>query len=259
MNDSGAWWRNLAVRGVSWRKGLDWAIANVPFYLHPFLIFFWTIFFFLFAGTARKTVVAHLAIVLPGSSRLANYFRAFRTFCNFAWTLAETANHKLNQVEFSCEVTGANFLEELLRAKGAIILTAHMGSYDLGAALFAKNFQREIRMVRAPEPDKLTAQHVDLALQQTGAGALKVGYSGDGTALSLDLLNALRSGEIISIQGDRVMDNLASAPANPFRPGNCIAERTIYSFTRRFRGNLSALCRPLRVSQIPHRCARTDC
>ena len=209
-------WKNLAVRGVLWRRGLDWAVRNVPSYLHPFLVVFWTTFFFFFAGTARKTVASHLAIILPGSSRLANYFRALRVFYNFAWTLAETANYKLNQIEFSFDVTGNEFLQNLIDAKSAIILTAHMGSYDLGAALFTKKFSRPIRMVRAPEPDKLTAEHVDLALQQTGSGALKIGYSTEGAALSFDLLNALRNGEIISIQGDRALENVASSPVALF-------------------------------------------
>jgi hypothetical protein len=34
--------QDFAVRGVAWRRGLDWAIENIPFWLHPFLIFFWT-------------------------------------------------------------------------------------------------------------------------------------------------------------------------------------------------------------------------
>lgn len=216
MSDFLGWWKSFAVRGISWRKGLDWAITNVPFYFHPFLVFFWTIFFFLFARTARRAVVTHLAVILPGSWRVTNYFRAFRTFHNFAWTLAETANYKLNKAPFSCEVTGTELLNDLIEARGAIILTAHMGSYDLGAALFAEKFQRGIRMVRAPEPDKLAAEHVDLALQQAGSGAVKVDYSSDGAALSFDLLNALRNGQIVSIQGDRVMDKVASSQTQLF-------------------------------------------
>jgi lauroyl/myristoyl acyltransferase len=113
-------------------------------------------------------------------------------------------------------VDGRQFLDRLLETNGAIVLTAHMGSYDLGAALFTEKFQRSLRMVRAPEPDKLAAQHVDRSMEQVGAGAVKVEYSTDGTSLSLDLLNALRHGEIISIQGDRVLNNLASAPATLF-------------------------------------------
>ena len=73
-----------------------------------------------------------------------------------------------------------------------------------------------IRMVRAPEPDALAAQHIDLALEQSSAGAVKVGYSDDGTTLALVLLNALRAGEIISIQGDRFVGDVARAPLKFF-------------------------------------------
>jgi lauroyl/myristoyl acyltransferase len=118
----------------------------------------------------------------------------------------------LKKGRFRYELEGGRFLDQLGAARGAIVLTAHMGNYDLGAALFAKRFDRQIRMVRAPEPDVRAAQHVDLALQQSTGGAVKIGYSDDGTALAFDLLSGLRSGEIISIQGDRVVGDVARAP-----------------------------------------------
>ena len=202
--------------GVSWRRGLDRAIKNIPFCFHPFLISFWTLFFFVFAAASRRAVLSNVAAIFPGSSAAINYLRAFRVFHNFAWTLTESAVHRLHKTRFDCELNGKNILDELLAAKGAILLTAHMGSYDLGAALFAEQFQREMRMVRAPESDEASAQHVDLALKQAGAGSVKVDYSTEGSALSLDLLNALRRGEIISIQGDRVVENVSSAKAQLF-------------------------------------------
>jgi lauroyl/myristoyl acyltransferase len=216
MNNSRSWRQDFAVRGVSWRRGLDWAIKNIPSCLHPFLIFFWTLFFFFFAGDPRRAVLSNFAAIFPGSGAPANYLRAFRVFHNFAWTLTESAIYRIHKTRFNCELSGANIFDELLAANGAILLTAHMGSYDLGAALFADKFQREMRMVRAPESDEASARHVDLALKQAGAGAVKVDYSTEGSALSLDLLNALRRGEIISIQGDRAVENVSSAPAQLF-------------------------------------------
>lgn len=210
-------WRDgFAVHGVFWRRCVDRIILNVPAVFHPILIWVSTLFFFFYAAPARKTAMRHLAVVLPGSSRLANYLRTFLNFYNFAWTLTDSAVHRLLRSPFSYELEGERFLAQLAAAKGAIVLTAHMGNYDLGAALFAKKFQRQIRMVRAPEPDRLSAQHVDLALQQSGAGALKVDYSDDGTAIAFDLLNALRNGEIISIQGDRVVGDVAREPLKLF-------------------------------------------
>src|SRR5213079_604527 len=109
---------------------------------------------------------------LPGSSRAMNHLRAFRTLSNFAWTISEAAIYKLNREEFAYQITGAQWLDQLAAAQGAIVLTAHMGNYDLGAALFAQKFNREIRLVRTPEPDQQSAQHLNASLQKSGEGAI---------------------------------------------------------------------------------------
>jgi lauroyl/myristoyl acyltransferase len=216
MNSSINWARRFAVRGVFWRQYLDWATVNIPFYLYPVLHFFMTLFFFFFAAPARRIVLAHLAIILPGSSRMMNYLRVFRTFHNYSWTISEAAIHKLNKEEFAYEIIGADRLDRLGAAQGAIVLTAHMGNYDLGAALFAEKFNREIRLVRAPEPDEQTAEHLSASLEKSGEGAVKVDYNTGGALLSFDLLNALRLGEIVSIQGDRIEAGLAEISAQLF-------------------------------------------
>jgi len=48
------WLRRFAVRGIFWRHYLDFGVSNVPFYLQPIIIFFWTIFFYFFAAPARR-------------------------------------------------------------------------------------------------------------------------------------------------------------------------------------------------------------
>lgn len=208
--------RRFAVRGVYWRQYLDWALLNVPFYLQPSFIAIWTIFFFFFAAPARRSIVGNLAVVLPGSSWWMNHVRAFYTLLNFAWTISEAANHKLTKAEYDYEIIGGEFLERLAAGAGAIVLTAHMGNYDLGAALFAQKFGREIRMVRAPEPDTETAQHFQESVQAAGAGAIKVAYNTAGALLSFDLLSAVRNGEIVSIQGDRTIPGVADTAGRLF-------------------------------------------
>lgn len=206
----------FAVRGVFWREYLDWAVVNLPFYFYPVPLLFFTIFFFFFAAPARRAVVANLAVALPGSSRAMNYLRAFRTLYNFAWTISEAAIYKINKEEFSYEIIGAEWLDQLGAAPGAIVLTAHMGNYDLGAALFAEKFRREIRMVRAPESDPATAQHLSASLEKAGEGGVKIDYNTAGALLSFDLLKALRDGEIVSIQGDRVEGDVAQVTTRLF-------------------------------------------
>ena len=210
------WWQAFAVQGVFWRRFVDWAVCKVPGVFYRPLIWAATGLFFFIAAPARENVARNLRAVLKGSSRLINYLRVLRVFANFGWSLADSAGHGLRKKRFQYQLDGEDCLRQLAAAKGAIVLTAHMGNYDLGAALFAQKFEREMRMVRAPEPDARAAQHVDLALQQSGAGAVKVGYNTDGISLALDLLNALRNGEIISIQGDRVVGEVSRAPVKFF-------------------------------------------
>jgi lauroyl/myristoyl acyltransferase len=216
MNSSTSPLGRFAVRGVFWRQCLDWAVVNLPFYFYPVNLVFCTLFFFFFAAPARRTVVANLGVILPGSSRAMNHLRAFRTLYNFACTISEAAIQKINKEEFSYEIIGSEWLEQLGAAPGAIVLTAHMGSYDLGAALFAEKFRREIRMVRAPEPDRQTAAHLTASVEKAGEGAVKVDYNTAGALLSFDLLKALRDGEIVSIQGDRAEGDVAQISARLF-------------------------------------------
>src|SRR6266568_9199981 len=170
MVTSYRWLRRFAVRGVFWRQYLDWAMINVPFYLQPILLFFWTNFFFFFAAPARRAIISNLRVVRPGSWRPTNYAQAWLTLFNFAWTITDVANYKLTKAQFAYELEGEQYLDQLAAAHGAIVLTAHMGNYDLGAAIFAERYHRGIKMVRAPEPDALAAEHVALGLRESSGG-----------------------------------------------------------------------------------------
>lgn len=216
MDSPRAFIRRFAVHGVLWRKYLDFAVTHVPHYLQPILSFVCTLFFFFFAAPARRAVVRNLSIVLPGSTRWGNHVRAFRNLMHFALTIADAANFRVNQAEFDYEIIGPEHLEALGKAEGAILLTAHMGNYDLGAALFARKYHRAISMVRAPEPDHESGQHLDDSIAASGQGAVKIAYSNAGALLAFDLLNSVREGEIVSIQGDRIMPGLATVRARMF-------------------------------------------
>jgi phosphatidylinositol dimannoside acyltransferase len=207
----------FSVHAIFWRRVVDLAVRHLPAPLHRILIWLGAFAFFFVAAPARKNLLRTLRVVLPNSRRIGNYFRVVRIFANFGWSLTDSAVFRLLKKRFRYVLDGEGVLRELSSQEGgAIVLTAHMGNYDLGAALFAQKFERHVRMVRAPEPDAAAAQYVDLALQQAAAGVVKVGYSNDGSALAFDLLSALRQGEIISIQGDRVVGEVTRAPVKLF-------------------------------------------
>lgn len=209
------WSRRFLVHGVFWRQLLRWAVLNVPIWLEPAAIATWTLVFLLW-GPGRRGVMRNLTAILPGSTALGNFVRTYRVFWNFAWTITDNVRFKETRVQPDWEFEGLEHFERLTAEPGgAIILTAHMGNYDLGAHVFAENSTRRIVVVRAPETDPETRQYEE-ALHERTAAELKIDFSTRASELALDLLHALGRGEIVAIQGDRVTPGIASIPAMLF-------------------------------------------
>lgn len=210
------WFRRFEVHGVFWRQLLRWAVLNVPIWLEPAVMATWSLIFLLW-GPGRRGVMRNLTAILPGSTRLGNFARTYRVFWNFAWTIADNVRFKELRVHPDWEFEGFENFQRLTAAPGgAIVLTAHMGNYDLGAHLFAENSERKIVMVRAPETDPETRKYEEELHARTVDADLTIDFSTRANELALDLLHALRRGEIVAIQGDRVTPGIASIEGTLF-------------------------------------------
>ena len=208
--------RGFLVRGVLWRQLLHWAVLNIPMWIEPLVIGWWSMFFLLW-GPGRRGVMRNLSAILAGSSPIANFFRTYRVFWNYAWTITDNARFRLLRTIPDWDFEGIENFETLQSySGGAILLTAHMGSYDLGAALFAELTTRRIVMVRAPEADPETRQFEERVHEEKGVGGLRVGFNTTASDLAFDLLSALQSGEIVAIQGDRVTPGVATVETTLF-------------------------------------------
>jgi len=205
------WWKRFLVRGVVWRQGLRWAILNVPIWIEPAAMAWWSVFFLLW-GPGRRGVMRNLSAILPGSLAVTNFFRCYRVFWNYAWTIADNIRLKELRVIPDWEFEGWEHFQAMQSNGGAILLTAHMGSYDLGAQLFSEMSAREIVIVRAPETDPETRAFEE----KHGTAGVRVEFNTQAGALALDLLETLRSGGIIAIQGDRVTPGLSVLQAPLF-------------------------------------------
>lgn len=211
-----SWRRRFLVRGVFWRQLLRWAVLNAPGWLTPLLIGFWAVFFLIW-GPGRRGVMQNLRAIHPGSSSLVNFGRTLRVFWNFAWSLADNALFKELRILPDWQFEGLERFEELESlATGGIILTAHMGNYDLGAHLFSERTNRKIIMVRAPEVDPQTRDFERESLQRTKGETLKVDFNTMASDLAIQLLDAVRHGTIAAIQGDRVTPGIATIQGTLF-------------------------------------------
>jgi predicted LPLAT superfamily acyltransferase len=211
-----SWASRFRVNGVFWRQLLRWGVLNAPMWLEPVIMAGWSALFLLW-GPGRRGVMHNLRAIRPGASSLANFFGAYRVFWNFAWTIADHMRFQELRVSPDWEFEGIESFRALEASRGgAIILTAHMGNYDLGAHLFATLSDRRIVMVRAPETDARTREWVEEHQGRTGSDQLRVDFNTGSSDLALDLLAALRRGEIIAIQGDRVTPGIGALPATLF-------------------------------------------
>lgn len=221
-----AWWQRFLVKGVFWRKFLRWAVLNVPVWLEPMVMAWWSLFFLLW-GPGRRGVMRNLAAILPGSHPVTNFFRTWRVFWNYAWTITDNVRFRELRVIPDWEFDGWEHFEEMrARPGGSILLTAHMGSYDLGAHVFSSTSDRRIVMVRAPEVDPSTREFEENTLGRDEHG-VRVEFNTRAGELAISLLESVRGGDIIAIQGDRVTPGIANyettlfgkktmIPAGPF-------------------------------------------
>jgi hypothetical protein len=89
--------------------------------------------------------------------------------------------------------------------KGAVLLTAHMGNYDVAAPLFAERLQRPIHMVRAPEREKKSQEFQAAQHERERRAGFVVHYNEPGNMLGMDLARAIQEGGVVAIQGDRIL------------------------------------------------------
>lgn len=211
-----SWSRRLLVNGVVWRRLNRFGVLNLPVWAEPFVIANWALIFLLW-GPGRRGVMRNLTAIKPGSWAIANFLRTYRVFWNYAWTMTDNIRFRETRVLPDWEFEAIeNFKALEAHQGGAILLTAHMGNYDLGAQLFAEISKRRIVMVRAPEADPETRAYEQQLLERSTAGSLRVDFSTRASDLAIDLLGSLRDGELIAIQGDRVTPGIAAVETTLF-------------------------------------------
>lgn len=198
------------VRGVFWRRLHHWSVRNIPWFTEPILIFWMSLAFYLGWAPGRRSVQQNLAAILPGSSRVANFFRGWRVVHSFSWVMTDTWRFTETGTGSDWEIEGREHLEALLDSPdGAIILTAHMGNYDLGSYLLSEQIGRSLTVVRVPELDPETESFASSRRDQSISG-LQVEYNTRPDALGLALLEAVCEGRLVAIQGDRVPPGVAA-------------------------------------------------
>ena len=223
------WIRRLRLQGDFWHRFLAWAVPACPFFLVPVFVTANTLIFWLVAGPQRRAVQSNLRALRPEFTYWQLRRGSFRVFLEFAWTCVDSERASESTHGFRWQVEGVEHFDRASEGKGGLlVLTAHMGSYDVAAAVFADHFGRKVHAVRAPEPSEELQEFRKSELARTAGDSLRIAYNTKEGMLGIDLVRALNDGEAVAIQGDRVMfevsptecpideRSLARLPVGPF-------------------------------------------
>ncbi len=194
------------------------------------LLVFVVAWYVLFRPSARKRSSFYLRRRFPGRNAFQRLLDCYRLCLALGRVLVDRAvlgilgSHRLH-----CSLQGREQLQALLaEGHGLILLTAHVGSWQLGMASLAKLDAPISLLIHREEGDvdRHFFEHRG-GVEHDTASPYRIieplGYLG-GT---LEMLQVLKAGEVLSIMGDRVLggeksnvevDFLGSAVAMPFSP-----------------------------------------
>jgi len=191
------------VTGVFWYRFHYFGARVLPPPVMRVVMLAFTTFFFFALGRIRHAIASNLEPVLGPANVWTRWRRAFRTMHAFAECQTDRYRRAAlpEQVRFTLEgeehwhaATGGR--------RGAILVTAHIGAWDLGAQLGASEGKRRIHVVREEEMDPRAQAFIQELVTRVGDDFV-THFARDDMRLSLVLRDALARGEIVALQGDR--------------------------------------------------------
>jgi lauroyl/myristoyl acyltransferase len=191
------------VTGIFWFRIHQLGVRLIPSWLVGSFVLSFTALFSVVLRNARAAVASNLEAVLGPCGWWARQARIFRTLLSFAWCLTERYERLSTDRKFLIGAEGLDHWRELnASGEGFILVTAHIGAWEVGSMLPAFQEERQVHVVREAETDP-KAQKFFSELIRSRAGGLYTTHFADSPQLGVDLLDALRRGEIVALQGDR--------------------------------------------------------
>ena len=206
------------VTGVFWYRIHRFGASILPNWAKQILIVPVIAFFFLFLFKIRRAIASNLAAVLGPCGWFQRQTRIYRTLSEFAWCLTERYEAFGTDRRVSFTVDGEEIWLDLIeRQHGFILVTAHVGNWEVGSMLPSSAYQQHIHLIREKEVDPKAQDFIRGLIEEQGGENYTVHFADDDDpSLGATLLMALRRGEVVALQGDRPRSHGRSVPVELF-------------------------------------------
>lgn len=187
----GLWWRKCVYMGSVY--GPDWIKRLSPPVFAAII--------FMLVRRVRQGTIDNMDHLLGQHGRWHVRMASLRTCAEFARCMAETMEqYGPHPRPVRVDLHERDLLAEALQeGRGAILLTGHLGNWDMAANRLS-GYGRPISVVMAREANTTTHEYVRQVRAQAG---LRIIYSDASVFSSLNVIHALRQNDIVAIQLDR--------------------------------------------------------
>jgi lauroyl/myristoyl acyltransferase len=213
MSRAVLWYRHR-YHATGYLRAVFAIIPRLPKAVHPVVAVITAAVFVALLKSERRAVARNLTVMTgrPGWRVWPATFRAFYSFCDFivsyCYVPQATDDELLGML--SDPDRGADVIDRCLaQGRGVVVWTAHVANWEFASRLLELHGRR-VFVARVVEPDNPAEQQLRGLMSNERLQAVDML---DPTAV-LQLLAALRAGDIVAMQGDRVLHG--SGVAVPF-------------------------------------------
>jgi predicted LPLAT superfamily acyltransferase/glycosyltransferase involved in cell wall biosynthesis len=175
---------------------------------------YWVLFpvcfyFFLTARVARTASMQFLERAIGPVSFVKRLGRTYFHLLSFSRTLVDRAFFGIRGKEaFHYEPNGLDYIQSAAAAGGVVLLTAHMGNWEIASGLLGEAGKKLAIVGYRREHENLSRY-----LEKAQGPRPRIIEVGSDTLSSLEMVRALREGAVLALHGDRAVDrNVVRVP-----------------------------------------------
>jgi predicted LPLAT superfamily acyltransferase len=151
--------------------------------------------------SVRRRSLPYLSRIFPHARRWQQFLNSYQLGLNFAFSLLDRTVARITGAveQVASEEVLQHINQALAAQKGLILLSAHFGSVQ-SSMVMIKKLQRPLNICIYKD-----GQDVDLHYFENGQASINVIHADKPFGGSIEMLDALRRGEIVCFMGDRLL------------------------------------------------------